>query len=125
VVESFPMAHSMESDSPERGRLLGLLFGLPWFAVAGVYLEACAVRITLSRWPRPMGHDSYNAAIELFHISVWLLLVCSAITTPFVIVLAGRNGNYRAGLAAFVLAFAFISVLYHYDPGHIWAWFLD
>ena len=102
---------------------------MPWLALAGPYVEACVVRVVLSRRPRPMVDD---LQLNLLDLLVWMFLISSVIAIPLLIlsVTSKRReirGNWRYAVWIGVSAFGLLALvsLALYDPGRVWAWFLD
>jgi hypothetical protein len=120
AAENIVVAHELAP-----GKRFAAMCALPWLAISGVYLESCAVRLSRGQWPRTMGNESYNVAIELFHMCVWLLLIAAAIATPVAGILGSLYQRYRLGVALFALGIGIIVLTHHFDPGRIWEWFLD
>ena len=100
--------------------------------IVGAYVEVCAVRLTLSRWPRPNLDDPKQVAIEPFHLLVMLLFLSLAVAIPSLIVLAICNWRkflsdwrYSAHVGTFAAGIMILWALINYDPGNVWFWFFD
>ena len=102
----------------------------PWLVVAGPYMEACVVRLVLSRWPRPMFDDPKNLATAPFHSVLVLLLLLSVGGIPVMMFLALWNWNkplsdrryaWRVG----VFAAGLIALWIFAGHDAVWDWFLD
>jgi len=105
------------------------LCAMPWLALAGPYIEACVVRLVLLRWPRPMVD---NLRLNLLDLLVWMFLISSVIAIPLLILLVTSKwreirGNWRYAVHISVAAVGLLALvlLFHYDPGRVWDWFLD
>lgn len=105
---------------------------MPWVGLFGVYAEACLARLFLSRWPRPMLDDPKQLTTAPLHLIFQLALLSLLIVIPIVVVSAVRNRRkfltdrrYTAKLSLFAVGLLAIWIVFHYDPGRVWYWFLD
>jgi hypothetical protein len=109
------------------------LCAIPWLLIVGVYTEACAARLVLSRWPRPMLDEPKGFASTPLDWMVSVLEVSVLIAVPLMIAFAAWNWRkvltdrrYSVGVCVFVagvLAIVILSAVY--DPGRVWHWFWD
>ena len=106
---------------------------MPWLVIVGAYLEACVVRLVLSRWPRPMLDDPKNLATAPLHFVNQILLVSLFVSIPLLIVWAAWNWRkiifgdwrYRVEMGVYSVGLLVVWALIRYDPGHVWYWFFD
>jgi hypothetical protein len=108
------------------------LCGVPWVVTGGAYLEECAARLVLSRWPQPSYDDPKQLATAPLHVVFQLLLISLGVVIPLVIVFAMWNWRkvvsdwrYRVRIAVFGVGVAALCILTHYDPWRVWDWFFD
>jgi hypothetical protein len=119
------------TDKQRAERWLSAICAIPWLAIVGVYMEAGAARLVLGRWPRPMLDDPKLATAPL-DLVLWALLLSLGVAVPLLIVFAVGNcrkiigdWRYRVRIGVFAIGVLAIWTLTHYDPGRVWAWFLD
>jgi hypothetical protein len=100
---------------------------VPWLVVVGSYMEACVVRLVLSRWPRPMFDDPKQLATAPLHLVFQLLLLSLGAVIPFPIVFALwswdkilKDWRYSVRIGAFAVGLLAIWFVAHYDPGRVW-----
>jgi hypothetical protein len=105
------------------------LCAIPWLALAGPYIEACIVRLVLSRWPRPMVDD---LQLNLLDLLIWTFLISSVIAVPLLTFSAAlkwrkvlSNWRYTVHIGVAAVGLVALVLLFHYDPGRVWDWFLD
>lgn len=108
------------------------LCAFPLLALAGPYVEACIVRLVLSRWPRPSFDDPGQLATAPLHLVLWVLLAAWPATILLPVVLAAlkwreilSNWRYAVSIGVSAVGSLAFLLLVHYDPGRIWDWFLD
>ena len=113
-------------------RWFSALCAIPWLVIIGVYMEACFARLVLSRWPRPMFDDPKQLATAPLHLvfQVLLLSLCVAIALLFVFSVWNwrkivSDWRYSVRIGVFTAGLLATCLLAHYDPGHVWDWFLD
>src|SRR5262245_731564 len=104
---------------------------IPWLAALGPYLEACAFRLSLSRWPRPMLDDPGHVLASPLLLVLDALFLLSFLAIPLPMFLALWNyrkilADWRYSIRIAVMAVGLIAIccLNHYDPGRVWDWFL-
>ena len=108
------------------------LCAIPWLLIVAGYMEACVVRLVLSRWPRPCLDDPKQLSTAPFHLVVQIIFLSLGCAIPLLVAFAAWNwrkvlGDWRYSIrsGAFVVGLFAIWVLVHYDPGQIWNWLLD
>ncbi|HEX7960846.1 MAG TPA: hypothetical protein VF493_13065 [Terriglobales bacterium] len=113
-------------------RWLTALCAIPWLLIIVGYIEACVVRLVLSKWPRPCTDDPKQLSTAPVHLSFQILFLFLYGAIPLLIAFALWNwrevlsdSRYSRRLGAFVVGLFAIWVLVQYDPGHIWDWLLD
>jgi hypothetical protein len=113
-------------------RWLSALSLIPWLLIIGAYMEACVVRLSLSRWPRPMFDDPKQLATAPLHLVFQVLSLSLRVAIPLLLVFGVWNGSkilndWRNSLRIGIFAIGLLAIwlLAHYDPGRVWDWFLD
>jgi hypothetical protein len=108
------------------------LCAMPWLLAAGPYVEACIVRLVLSRWPRPSFDDPGQLATEPLHLVIWLLLAVLWPAAMLPVVLAAlkwreilSNWRYTVWIGVSAVGLLAFLLLPYYDPGRVWDWFAD
>src|SRR5690242_2789626 len=108
------------------------LCAIPWLVVVGPYIEACVVRLVLSRWPRPMLDDPKHLTTAPLHLVFQLIFLLSFLVIPLPMFLALWNcrktcsdRRYSVGIGVLAVGLLAIWLVNHYDPGRVWDWFLD
>jgi hypothetical protein len=114
------------------GRWFSALCAIPWLVTLSAYAEACAARLVLSRWPRPMSDDPKQLATAPLHLVFQVLFLSLIFAIPLMITWVMRNWRkvirdwrYSVRLGLFVVGVLAFWTLTHYDPGHVWDWFFD
>src|SRR5215467_12123288 len=89
---------------------LSALCVTPWLVVTGPYVEACVVRLALSRWPRPMLDDPKNLPTAPLHFVFQLLLLVLSFAIPFLVFAAAwswrkilKDWRYSVRVGIFVI----------------------
>jgi hypothetical protein len=108
------------------------LCAMPWLVAAGPYIEACVVRLALSRWPRPSFDDPGQLATAPLHSVISVLQLSSVLAVPLLIVSVAlmwrkilSNWRYAVWIGVSAVGLLALLLLVHYDPGRVWDWFLD
>lgn len=105
---------------------------LPWLVFLGPYVEACAARLALSKWPRPTLDDPKQLATAPLHFVFQLLFLALNATVPLLILLVFwkwrrilSDWRYSVSVGMFAVGLLSIWFAIHYDPGRVWDWFFD
>jgi hypothetical protein len=95
-------------------------------------MEACVVRLVLSRWPRPNTDDpkslptaSLHFLFQLLFLSLWVAIPLLIGLTVWKWVKASINWRYAVHVAVAAVGLLALLLLAYYDPGRVWDWFLD
>ena len=99
---------------------------LPWLVAASAYIEACVVRLILSRWPRPSYDDPKQLVTAPVHLIFQLLLISLPVAILFLIVWFARNWqktirDWRYGVRVGVFVWGLLAfwMISQYDPGQV------
>lgn len=79
-----------------------------------------------------MFDDPMPSATAPLDLVIWVLLVSLIVAVPLLIVFTLSNWSklrsdrrYFVGIGVFAVGLLAVWTLAYYDPGRVWAWFLD